>query len=135
MFWGKRKGTNLWQLPQGGVIESENLEQAMLRELNEEVGLSSKHIDILGQTKQWLYYDVPSHYIRKENNLRYKGQKQIWFLLKLLVNDSNINISFHKEQEFDDWKWVEYWYPLDKIVDFKKLVYKKALNELSNFIL
>ena len=134
VFLGKRKGIDAWQLPQGGIIECEQPHQAMIRELKEETGVSANHITVLGNTKQWLYYDVPSYYIRNDGNLKYKGQKQIWYLVKFLANDSIINLESHIEQEFDDWMWVEYWDPIERIVEFKQQVYQLALNELFIFI-
>jgi putative (di)nucleoside polyphosphate hydrolase len=132
VFWGRRKGESAWQFPQGGIYEGEDVEVAMLRELNEELGLFPQHIQIIGRTSDWLYYDVPVGYYRSNSN--YRGQKQIWYLLKFISRDHHINVKFHQEQEFDAWRWVDYWFPEDNVVHFKQNVYQKALNELSNFI-
>ncbi|MFN8770790.1 MAG: RNA pyrophosphohydrolase [Neisseriaceae bacterium] len=133
VFWGRRKGESSWQFPQGGLYENEDVETAMFRELNEELGLLSEHVEIIGRTEDWLYYDVPATYNRS-NNKNYRGQKQIWYLLQFIGKDYNINVKYHKEQEFDAWRWINYWDSIDLVIDFKQDVYKKALNELSKFI-
>ena len=133
VLWGRRKGEDSWQFPQGGIAGAEDPEEAMLRELNEELGLLPEHIEIIGKTSSWLYYDVPGVYNRG-NNKFYRGQKQIWFLLKFLGKDHHINVKFYKEQEFDGWRWVDYWLPIEQVVSFKQDVYTKALNELSKYL-
>lgn len=133
VFWGRRKGEDSWQFPQGGIFDTEVPEEAMLRELNEELGLLPEHVEIIAKTKGWLYYDVPGVYNRGGKGV-YRGQKQIWFLLKFLGRDHHINVKYHKEQEFDAWRWVEYWLPIDQVVNFKHDVYDKALHELYPYI-
>lgn len=133
VFWGRRKGEDSWQFPQGGIYEEEDADTAMLRELNEELGLLPEHVTIIGKTKGWLYYDVPGTYSRSSRS-NYRGQKQIWYLLNFLGKDHHINVKFHKEQEFDAWRWVDYWLPIEQVVRFKQDVYKKALNELSEHL-
>ena len=133
VFWGKRKGESSWQFPQGGLYENEEMEQGMLRELNEELGLLPKHIQIIAHTDKWLYYDVPSTYNRSHNRI-YRGQKQIWYLLRLIGQEYNINVKYHKEQEFDAWRWINYWEPIDLVIPFKHDVYEHALQELSKFL-
>ncbi|NBS72451.1 MAG: RNA pyrophosphohydrolase [Betaproteobacteria bacterium] len=85
VFWGKRIRTHSWQFPQGGIDRGESPEQAMYRELHEEVGLHPEHVRIVARTRDWLRYEVPDRYIRKDARGHYKGQKQIWFLLKLVA--------------------------------------------------
>lgn len=133
VFWGRRKGENSWQFPQGGIYDSELPDEAMHRELNEELGLSKEHIEILAKTSNWLYYNVPDIYNRSKNP-HYKGQKQIWYLLKFIGEDYHINVKYHKEQEFDAWRWVDYWIPINEVITFKQNVYQEALNQLSNFL-
>ncbi len=88
VFWGKRIREHSWQFPQGGIKRGETPEQAMYRELQEEVGLLPEHVRVLGRTREWLRYDVPKQWIRREWRNTYKGQKQIWFLLRLVGRDS-----------------------------------------------
>jgi len=98
----------------------------MFRELKEEVGISKDKVKILGKTNDWLYYDVPKNWIIKDNSL-YKGQKQIWFLLNFLGDESDIFLKNAIKPEFDNWSWVDYWMPNDEVIDFKRDVYSKAL--------
>jgi len=133
VLWAKRASENAWQFPQGGVKSNEKIEDAMFRELKEEVGISKDKVKILGKTNDWLYYDVPKNWIRKDNNL-YKGQKQIWFLLKFLGGESDIFLKNAIKPEFDDWSWIDYWITNDKVIDFKRDVYSKALKQLAVFI-
>jgi putative (di)nucleoside polyphosphate hydrolase len=130
----KRLNENAWQFPQGGINNKEFAEDAMYRELKEEVGLNRNHILVIEKTKGWLRYDVPKNWIRNNSQQRYKGQKQVWFLLKFVGEDTDIFLRNTTKPEFDDWKWVSYWTPLEKVVDFKKDVYKKALSELEEYI-
>lgn len=134
VFWGKRIRSHSWQFPQGGIDRGENPEQAMLRELHEEVGLLPEHIRILARTRDWLRYEVPDRYIRKDARGHYKGQKQIWFLLQLVVQDWHLNLRATTHPEFDAWKWNDYWVPLDVVVEFKRGVYELALTELQKYL-
>ena len=83
VFWGKRLRTDSWQFPQGGIKYGETPEQAMYRELHEEVGLFPDHVRIIARTREWLRYEVPDRFIRRDARGFYKGQKQIWFLLQM----------------------------------------------------
>ena len=132
VFWGKRVREHSWQFPQGGIKPGESPETAMYRELLEEVGLLPHHVKILGRTRDWLRYDVPSHWVRREWRGSYKGQKQIWFLLRLTGRDSDVCLRATHHPEFDGWRWVSYWYPLGQVVNFKRDVYRKAMVELCN---
>ena len=134
VFWGKRIREHSWQFPQGGIDKGESPEQAMYRELFEEVGLESQHVRILGRTKNWLRYEVPTHWIKREWRNSYKGQKQIWFLLRLTGRDCDVSLRASGHPEFDAWRWSDYWIPLDSVIEFKREVYRLALNELANFI-
>ena len=134
VFWGKRIRTHSWQFPQGGIDRGETPEQAMFRELQEEVGLLAEHVRIVARTRDWLRYEVPDRYIRKDARGHYKGQKQIWFLLQLVVSDHALNLRASTHPEFDAWRWNDYWVPLDSVVDFKRGVYEMALTELSRFL-
>ena len=134
VFWGKRIRTHSWQFPQGGIDRGENPEQAMFRELHEEVGLHPHHVQVLARTRDWLRYEVPDRYIRRDARGHYKGQKQIWFLLQLVGHDWDLNLRATDHPEFDAWRWNDYWVPLDVVVEFKRGVYELALNELSRYV-
>ena len=134
VFWGKRIRTHSWQFPQGGIKYGESPEQAMFRELHEEVGLFPEHVRILARTRDWLRYEVPEHFIRRDARGHYRGQKQIWFLLQLTGRDSDMNLRASTHPEFDAWRWHDYWVPLDVVIEFKRDVYQMALTELARFL-
>jgi len=134
VFWGKRVGEHAWQFPQGGIQAGESPEDAMYRELMEEVGLEADHVKILGRTRDWLRYDVPRHWVRRDTRSLYRGQKQIWFLLRLTGRDCDVCLRRSEKPEFDAWRWTRYWVPLENVVDFKREVYHSALSELARFI-
>lgn len=134
VFWGKRVREHSWQFPQGGIDRGESPEQAMYRELHEEVGLTRDQVRILGRTRDWLRYDVPEHWVRREWRGHYRGQKQIWFLLQLTCRDSEVDLRASGRPEFDAWRWNEYWVPLDVVIEFKREVYRNVLHELSRFL-
>ena len=130
LLWAKRIGQSAWQFPQGGIDGEETIEQALFRELEEEVGLRGKDVSVLHQTSEWLRYDLPKNYIRYHKNPRCIGQKQKWFLLGLEADDSQVELDKFGEPEFDDWRWVSYWYPVNQVIEFKRDVYRRALREL-----
>ena len=134
VFWGKRIRTHSWQFPQGGIDRGETPEQAMYRELHEEVGLKQEHVRIVARTRDWLRYEVPDRFIRRDARGFYKGQKQIWFLLQLIAPDHSLNLRATTHPEFDAWRWNDYWVPLDVVVEFKRGVYEMALTELSRYL-
>jgi putative (di)nucleoside polyphosphate hydrolase len=134
VFWGKRLREHSWQFPQGGIDRGESPEQAMFRELFEEVGLQPNSVRILGRTKDWLRYEVPEQWVRREWRGRYRGQKQIWFLLRLVGRDSEIDLRASNHPEFDAWRWSDYWVPLDAVIEFKRGVYTQALDELHRYL-
>ena len=128
----KRKNSENWQFPQGGVDDDEDITQAMYRELNEEVGLLPEQVTITAQSKDLIYYDIPPNIRSMVLGGKFKGQAQKYFLLKLV--SGKINLTKESNPEFDDFNWVTFWYPLHKVVDFKKNVYRKALNEFKDFL-
>ncbi len=134
VFWGKRIREHSWQFPQGGIKRGESPEQAMFRELQEETGLLPDHVRVVGRTRDWLRYDVPEQWVRREWRGHYRGQKQIWFLLKLVGRDTHIDLRASDHPEFDAWRWNEYWVPLDSVIEFKREVYRLALDELSRLL-
>ena len=134
VFWGKRIRQHSWQFPQGGIQPGESPEQAMYRELMEEVGLEPRHVRILGRTRHWLRYDVPRQWIKRDSRGNYRGQKQIWFLLRLVGKDTDVSLRASGHPEFDAWRWNEYWITTELVVDFKRDVYRAALQELQPFL-
>jgi putative (di)nucleoside polyphosphate hydrolase len=134
VFWGKRIREHSWQFPQGGIKKGETPEQAMFRELHEEVGLEPDHVRIIGRTRDWLRYEVPKQWVRREWRGTYKGQKQIWFLLRLVGRDSDVSLRASAHPEFDAWRWHDYWVPMDAVIEFKRAVYELALTELSRLL-
>ena len=134
VFWGKRVKQHSWQFPQGGIKHGESPEQAMFRELWEEVGLRPEHVRIVGRTREWLRYQVPDQWIRRDLRGNYRGQKQIWFLLRLVGRDCDVSLRATTHPEFDAWRWHDYWVPLEVVIEFKRDVYQQALLELSRFV-
>jgi putative (di)nucleoside polyphosphate hydrolase len=134
VFWGKRVKEHSWQFPQGGIQHGETPEEAMYRELTEEIGLLRKHVRIIGRTRDWLRYEVPEQWIRREWRGAYRGQKQIWYLLRLVGRDTDVSLRASDHPEFDAWRWSEYWIPMENVIDFKREVYKLALTELAPFL-
>ena len=125
----KRKDSENWQFPQGGIDLGEKPEAAALRELYEEVGIDRSDVREIASSEGWYKYDLPEASIQKyffKN--KFKGQKQKWFMFKLL-NDVSIDFTNDANPEFDDYKWASYWHPLHAIVDFKKDVYRSVLEE------
>jgi putative (di)nucleoside polyphosphate hydrolase len=106
----------------------------MYRELQEEVGLGVQHVRILGRTRDWLRYDVPDQWIRRDWRGNYRGQKQIWYLLRLIGRDCDVCLRASDKPEFDAWRWSDYWVPMESVIDFKRDVYQKALSELSRYL-
>ncbi|MCU0842648.1 MAG: RNA pyrophosphohydrolase [Thiobacillaceae bacterium] len=134
VFWGKRVRQNSWQFPQGGIKSGESPEEAMFRELQEEVGLRPGHVRILGRTRNWLRYEVPKEWVRREWRSHYRGQKQIWYLLRLTGRDCDVCLRATDHPEFDAWRWSQYWDPVEAVVEFKRDVYRQALEELEKFL-
>ena len=136
VLWAHRTQQDGWQFPQGGIETHETIEQAMYRELQEELGLSSTDVSIRGYTKNWLRYHFPKKIMhRKRHPVQFIGQKQRWFLLRLISNEVSIRLDCTKQPEFDRWVWVNYWDPLGSIVAFKRNVYRLALIELEPLLI
>ncbi|TLU61466.1 RNA pyrophosphohydrolase [Thalassotalea litorea] len=131
VFWARRYGQHSWQYPQGGVDKGESAEQTMYRELYEEVGLKPHQVEIMASTKHWLKYRLPKRLIRHDSNPVCIGQKQKWFLLKLICKDEEVNLLHSGHPEFDDWRWVSYWYPVRQVVSFKREVYRRVMKEFA----
>jgi putative (di)nucleoside polyphosphate hydrolase len=130
LFLGRRPGGKGWQFPQGGVRRGERTDDAMFRELNEEIGLTPEDVELLGSTRGWMRYRLPRQYIRD----RVIGQKQRWYLLRLKSDESRLRFDATNAPEFDHWEWVDYWKPVREVVPFKRKVYVRALHELGKLI-
>lgn len=132
VLWARRIGQNGWQFPQGGINDGESAEDALYRELHEEIGLQPDHVEMLACTRGWLRYRLPERLVRRrETGPVCIGQKQKWFLLRMLADDSAVRMDLGDKAEFDHWRWVSYWYPLGQVVSFKREVYRRALKELA----
>lgn len=135
VFFAKRIGMSAWQFPQGGMKEDETPKETMYRELKEEVGLNPHDVEILSCTRRWLRYRLPARLVRHYAKPLCIGQKQKWFLLKLINNAAKIDLAANDDPEFDAWNWVPYWYPLKEVVAFKRRIYVMALKEFAKIVL
>ena len=131
VLWAKRIGQDAWQFPQGGINGEETPEDAMYRELYEEVGLEPKDVRILACTRGWLRYRLPRRLVRRDSRPLCIGQKQKWFLLELVSGDERVRVDLSNSPEFDSWRWVSYWFPVGQVVAFKRDVYRRAMKELA----
>jgi putative (di)nucleoside polyphosphate hydrolase len=131
VLWARRINQDAWQFPQGGINAQECPEQALFRELNEEVGLTPQDVKILACTRGWLRYRLPQRMVRTNSQPLCIGQKQKWFLLRLTGDEQRVRMDASGKPEFDGWRWVSYWYPLNQVVNFKREVYRRALKELA----
>ena len=129
-----RVGSKGWQFPQGGMLRDESPEEAMFRELYEEVGLQTEDVEILGATDDWLRYRLPDKFVRRGSKPLCIGQKQRWFILKLLASEERLRFDQSDTPEFDRWRWVEFWRPVNEVIYFKRRVYAQALHELGPHI-
>ena len=131
VFLGGRSDGRGWQFPQGGVRTDEVPEQAVFRELREEVGLERNDVEVLASTRDWLRYRLPSQYVRRRSKPLCIGQKQRWFLLRMLGDEQRLRFDVTARPEFDTWRWVDYWWPVREVIYFKRTVYARALAELA----
>jgi putative (di)nucleoside polyphosphate hydrolase len=131
VFWARRVHRDGWQFPQGGMNSDETPLEAMYRELREETGLLPEHVEVLGATPGWLRYRLPPRAIRHHDRLVCIGQKQVWFLLRLTGEETDLRLDLTDKPEFDHWRWVDFWYPLEHVVTFKRAVYNCALRHLA----
>ena len=131
VLWARRIGRDAWQFPQGGIKAHESVEDALYRELCEELGLMPEHVQIIGSTRGWLRYTLPRKYTRRNNSPRCIGQKQVWYLLRLVGSEGAVRLDACDAPEFDCWKWVNYWDPMREVIYFKRSVYRRALKELA----
>ena len=130
VFWARRVGHDGWQFPQGGMRTDETPREAMFRELREETGLIEDHVEVIGETPGWLRYRLPHRYLRFEEKPMCLGQKQVWFLLRLISSEDKLRLDWADCPEFDHFRWVDFWYPASNVVHFKRAVYRRALGLL-----
>ena len=130
LFLGGRRDGRGWQFPQGGVRRNERPEDALYRELHEEVGLTPGDVELVAGTARWLRYRLPRQYVRRRAGPLCIGQKQRWYLLRMLADESRLNFEATSEPEFDSGRWVDYWSPVREVIYFKRAVYARALQEL-----
>lgn len=130
LFWAKRIGEDAWQFPQGGIRKSESAEQALFRELYEEVGVAKESVEVIGRTQDWLRYKIPEQLIRRHQIPCCIGQKQRWFLLRFTGKESDVCLDSSDKPEFDQWCWIDPIEPPRSVISFKRSVYSEALKEL-----
>ena len=133
VFWARRVHRDGWQFPQGGMNTDETPLEAMYRELREETGLHPQHVEVLGATPGWLRYRLPQRCVRRGSRPTCIGQKQVWFLLQMRCEEADLCLDVTDKPEFDSWRWVDFWYPIDNVVTFKRDVYVRALKHLAPF--
>jgi len=128
VFVGQRRDSTLeaWQMPQGGIDKGETPEEALWRELGEEVGTGLA--EIVAESRDWLHYDLPPELVGKLWKGKYRGQRQKWFAMRFTGTDEDINIDTH-EPEFRAWRWVEARRLPEIIVPFKRALYSAVLEE------
>lgn len=134
VLWGRRIGQEGWQFPQGGMCAHESPTDAMYRELKEELGLDAQDVSIIAETSDWLRYRLPKQFIRQHQKPVVVGQAQKWFLLRLDSGEHAVNLAASDTPEFDDWRWVDYWYPVDHVIQFKQDVYRQVLSEFESVL-
>ncbi|MDJ0794140.1 MAG: RNA pyrophosphohydrolase [Woeseiaceae bacterium] len=134
LLLGGRVGAKGWQFPQGGMLEGETPEDAMYRELHEEIGLEPDDVDVLGVTRDWLRYRLPDRFIRKHSKPLCIGQKQRWFILRLVSDEDRVRFDRADKPEFDRFRWVPFWRPVNEVIYFKRRVYAHALYELGPLV-
>ncbi len=131
VFIGGRAQARGWQFPQGGVRRGERPEEALYRELTEEVGLRRNQVEEIARTRNWLRYRLPPQFVRRDSSPLCIGQKQRWFLLRLGAEDSALRFdSTEQPAEFDRWRWANWWDAVHEVIYFKRRVYSRALHEL-----
>ncbi len=122
---------NFWQMPQGGVNDGEDFLDAAYRELEEETSI--KNVKLIQEIDGLFAYNLPSHLLGIIWKGKFKGQRQRWFLMRYLGDDSDINVKTSKP-EFLEWKWIDLEHITELVVDFKLHVYKELQEKIKNLI-
>ncbi|MEM6640594.1 MAG: RNA pyrophosphohydrolase [Pseudomonadota bacterium] len=134
VLWARRVGQRGWQFPQGGIRPGESPEEAMYRELEEEVGLRPGDVDVVAITRDWCRYELPERFVRRHVTPVCIGQKQLWFMLRLTASEARIRMDTNDQPEFDHWEWVAPDVPLKHVIYFKKDVYAQVLSEFRPYL-
>ena len=137
VFVGQRidpSAHGFWQMPQGGIDKGEDVREAALRELEEEVGVAAHMVEVIAQTSRAIRYDLPPELLGKVWKGKYRGQEQHWFLGRFLGTDADINLEAHNPPEFNEWRWIDPGLLPDVIVPFKRLVYEEVLAEFRELL-
>ena len=127
----KQDVQNYWQMPQGGIDDEEDPAAAVLRELREETG--TDQANIIGETANWLTYDLPAHLQKKVWNGQFQGQRQKWFALQFSGLDTDFDLRGHQHPEFDAWRWAQLETLPDLIVPFKREIYESVVDAFAKF--
>ncbi len=135
VFAGKRidNQTDAWQMPQGGIDFGELPEEAALRELTEETGVSPDKVRVEAQTREWLRYDLPDALLGRLWGGKYRGQEQMWFAMRFLGTDADVNIAL-EHAEFSEWRWMTPADLIEKIVPFKRDLYAAIFSDLGDYL-
>ena len=137
VFVGQRidpSAHGFWQMPQGGIDKGEDIQDAALRELHEEIGVAAHLVEVIAPASRPLLYDLPPELLGKVWKGKYRGQEQYWFLGRFLGTDADINLEAHDPPEFNEWKWVAPDHLPDLIVPFKREVYETLVAEFRDLI-
>ena len=117
LLLGGRVSNKGWQFPQGGMLVGEEPTEAMYRELREEVGLEQQDVELLGVTEDWIRYRLPDKFVRRHSKPLCIGQKQRWFMLRLNCDADKLRFDLGAEAEFDRVRWVDYWRPVNEVIE------------------
>lgn len=123
-----------WQMPQGGIDKGEDVREAALRELHEEIGVSPDLVDVIAPASRTIRYDLPPEMVGKVWKGKYRGQEQHWFLGRFLGTDADIDLEAHNPPEFNEWRWIAPGLLPELIIPFKRAVYEEVLAEFRDLI-
>lgn len=137
VFVGERidkKALGFWQMPQGGIDKGEDVRDAALRELEEEIGVAAHLVEVIAQGSRPFLYDLPRELLGKVWKGKYRGQEQHWYLGRFLGTDADIDLEAHDPPEFRAFRWVSPSELPDLIVPFKRDVYQALVDEFTPLI-